>query len=149
MVRPGQAGGGLGISDATTGASTGAGGRCFSWADNDDISTGRINSAITNLDSAITTLRSQAKTLASNLSVITARQDFTSSMINTLEDGAADLVNANMEEESANMLMLPDTSVAGHQLFEHGFSKRHSRFCNCSSNDVLGSMRGSNPPQPN
>ena len=74
---------------------------------------GRINSAITNLDSAITTLRSQAKTLASNLSVITARQDFTSSMINTLEDGAADLVNANMEEESANMLMLQTRQSLG------------------------------------
>ena len=108
----GQTGGGLGISDATTGASTGAGADVF-WADNDDISTGRINSAITNLDSAITTLRSQAKTLASNLSVITARQDFTSSMINTLEDGASDLVNANMEEESANMLMLQTRQSLG------------------------------------
>ncbi len=103
---------GLSISNATTGASTAAGADVF-WASNDDVSTGRINTAITNLDNAITTLRSEAKTLASNLSVITARQDFTSSMINTLEDGASDLVNANMEEESANMLMLQTRQSLG------------------------------------
>ncbi len=108
----GQAGGGLLISDATTGASTAAGADVF-WADNTDISTGRIHTAITDLDTAITTLRSNSKTLASNLSVITARQDFTSTMINTLEDGAADLVNANMEEESANMLMLQTRQSLG------------------------------------
>jgi flagellin len=34
-------------------------------------------------------------------------------MINTLEDGAADLVNANMEEESANMLMLQTRQSLG------------------------------------
>jgi len=103
----GQAGSGLGISDATTGADS------VYWADSSDVSTGAINVAISNLDDAITTLRSESKTLASNLSVITARQDFTSSMINTLEDGAADLVNANMEEESANMLMLQTRQSLG------------------------------------
>ncbi len=108
----GQDGGGLSISNATTGASTAAGADVF-WADNTSVSTGRIDTSISNLDNAISTLRSQAKTLASNLSVITARQDFTSSMINTLEDGAADLVNANMEEESANMLMLQTRQSLG------------------------------------
>ncbi len=108
----GQTGSGLAISNATTGASTAAGDDVF-WADNTSVSTGRIDTSISNLDNAITTLRSQAKTLASNLSVITARQDFTSSMINTLEDGASDLVNANMEEESANMLMLQTRQSLG------------------------------------
>ena len=103
----GQAGSGLGISDATTGAAA------TYWADASAVSDGAINSAITNLDDAITTLRSESKTLASNLSVITTRQDFTTSMINTLEDGAADLVNANMEEESANMLMLQTRQSLG------------------------------------
>jgi flagellin len=83
------------------------------WADAAAVSTGAIDAAISDLDDAITTLRSEAKTLASNLSVITARQDFTTSMINTLEDGAADLVNANMEEESANMLMLQTRQSLG------------------------------------
>jgi flagellin len=104
----GQTGAGLGISDAVSASSTSG-----LWSDATDICNTYIETSITDLDDAITTLRSQAKTLASNLSVITARQDFTSSMINTLEDGAADLVNANMEEESANMLMLQTRQSLG------------------------------------
>jgi len=65
-----------------------------------------MDSSIAQLDSARDTLRSEAKELSSNLSIITARQEFTSKMINTLEDGAANLVNADMNEEGANMLML-------------------------------------------
>ena len=96
----GQSGAGLGISDATGTGSV--------WVATSDITT-----SIGKLDDAVTTLRSASKTLASNLSVITTRQDFTTSMMNTLEDGAADLVNANMEEESANMLMLQTRQSLG------------------------------------
>ena len=103
----GQTGSGLGISDATTGADA------VYWSDNADVSSGAIDASLDDLDDALTTLRSESKTLASNLSVITTRQDFTTSMINTLEDGAADLVNANMEEESANMLMLQTRQSLG------------------------------------
>jgi len=98
--------GGLSISDATSGSGD-------YWSDSNGVSSGSINEAISDLDDAITELRSQSKRLASNLSVITARQSFTTSMINTLEDGAADLVNANMEEESANMLMLQTRQSLG------------------------------------
>ncbi|MCK5541027.1 MAG: flagellin [Deltaproteobacteria bacterium] len=65
-----------------------------------------IDSAITKLDDARTTLRTEAKTMANNLSTITIRQDFTSNMINTLNDGADLLTLADMNEEGANMLML-------------------------------------------
>jgi flagellin-like hook-associated protein FlgL len=65
-----------------------------------------INSAIGRLDDATTALRTEASKLATNLSIITARQDFTGNMINTLRDGAAELTNADMNEEGANMLML-------------------------------------------
>ncbi|MEA3333502.1 MAG: flagellin, partial [Pseudomonadota bacterium] len=65
-----------------------------------------INAAISNLDSARTTLRSEAKDLANDLSTITIRQDFTSKMMNTLNDGADNLTLADMNEEGANMLML-------------------------------------------
>ncbi len=75
------------------------------WAD-DGPATSAINMSIDKLDSARTTLRSEAKTLANNLSTITIRQDFTSNMINTLNDGADDLTLADMNEEGANMLML-------------------------------------------
>jgi flagellin len=72
-----------------------------------------INSAITQLDSARTTLRSEAQKLSTNLSTITIRQDFTKGMINTLEDGAAELTNADMNEEGANMLMLQTRQSLG------------------------------------
>ena len=65
-----------------------------------------INADISRLDSARTDLRTEAKTLADNLSTITIRQDFTSKMINTLNDGADNLTLADMNEEGANMLML-------------------------------------------
>jgi flagellin len=58
------------------------------------------------MDSALTTLRSNASTLASNLAVITTRQSFTTSLINTLQTGSDNLTLADMNQESANMLAL-------------------------------------------
>jgi flagellin-like hook-associated protein FlgL len=72
-----------------------------------------INADIAELDAAKTTLRTQSKNLASNLNVITTREDFTSSMINTLRDGAAKLTEADMNEEGANMLMLQTRQALG------------------------------------
>jgi flagellin len=72
-----------------------------------------INSAITKLDSATSALRDEASKLSTNLSTITIRQDFTSNMINTLRDGAANLTNADMNEEGANMLMLQTRQQLG------------------------------------
>jgi len=72
-----------------------------------------ITAAITTLDTAKDTLRTESKELTNNLSVITARQDFTEKMINTLEDGVANLTNADMNEEGANMLMLQTRQALG------------------------------------
>ena len=72
-----------------------------------------VNSAITQLDAATSALRTEASKLSTNLSTITIRQDFTSKMINTLEDGAANLTNADMNEEGANMLMLQTRQQLG------------------------------------
>lgn len=72
-----------------------------------------INSAISKLDNATSALRTEAKKLSTNLSTITIRQDFTSGMINTLQDGAANLTNADMNEEGANMLMLQTRQSLG------------------------------------
>lgn len=77
------------------------------------ISTTGIDASITQLDAVRDELRTQAKGLASDLSTITIRQDFTSNMINTLEDGAAGLTEADMNEESANMLMLQTRQQLG------------------------------------
>jgi flagellin len=69
--------------------------------------------ALLPLDDARTTLRSESQTLSTNLSTITIRQDFTKGMINTLEDGAAELTNADMNQEGANMLMLQTRQSLG------------------------------------
>jgi flagellin-like hook-associated protein FlgL len=75
--------------------------------------TAAVNANIAELDVAKTTLRTESKNLASNLNVITTREDFTSSMINTLSDGAAKLTEADMNEEGANMLMLQTRQALG------------------------------------
>jgi len=69
-------------------------------------SAGAIGSAITELDTALSTLRTKSQTMSANLSVITARQDFTNNMINALETGSTNLTAADTNEEGANMLML-------------------------------------------
>ena len=72
-----------------------------------------VNADITLLDAARTTIRSESTTLSNHLSTITIREDFTSSMINTLLDGAANLTNADLNEEGANMLMLQTRQALG------------------------------------
>lgn len=72
-----------------------------------------ITADIADLDTARDNLRTSAKTLSNQLSTITTRQDFTTKMINTLEDGAANLVNADLNEEGANMLMLQTRQALG------------------------------------
>jgi flagellin-like hook-associated protein FlgL len=72
-----------------------------------------ITADIALLDTARDNLRTSSKTLSNQLSTITTRQDFTSKMINTLEDGAANLVNADLNEEGANMLMLQTRQSLG------------------------------------
>ncbi|MDD2898667.1 MAG: flagellin [Desulfuromonadaceae bacterium] len=69
--------------------------------------------AMAGMDAALTTLRSKSSVLASNLSVITARQDFTDNVINTLQQGADGLTLADMNNEGANMLMLQTRQSLG------------------------------------
>jgi flagellin-like hook-associated protein FlgL len=75
-------------------------------ATNNWSSTAGIQSSATQLESALTTLRSKSSELSANMSVVTTRQDFTDTMINTLQTGADNLTLADMNEEGANMLML-------------------------------------------
>lgn len=73
-----------------------------------DIGTGGtfLDAASSQITVALTTLTTQASILSSNLSIISARQDFTTNMVNTLKEGADKLTLADMNEESANMLAL-------------------------------------------
>ena len=65
------------------------------------------------IETAIASLRTEAKVMSNNLGIITAREEFTSQMINTLDDGAAKLTEADMNEEGANMLMLQTRQALG------------------------------------
>ncbi|MRR05567.1 MAG: flagellin [Deltaproteobacteria bacterium] len=68
--------------------------------------TEKIQSSSSQLEGALNTLRGESSKLSSNMSVVTTRQDFTSTMINELKTGADNLTLADMNEEGANMLML-------------------------------------------
>jgi flagellin len=72
-----------------------------------------INLSIEALDAARDTLRVNSTELSNKLSTVTIRQDFTDRMINTLEDGAANLTNADLNEEGANLLMLQTRQSLG------------------------------------
>ncbi len=69
----------------------------------DDTSLGTVADTLT---SALTSLRSIASTLGSNLSVVQTRQDFTKNLVNTLTNGADNLVLADSNEEGAKLLAL-------------------------------------------
>jgi flagellin-like hook-associated protein FlgL len=65
-----------------------------------------LDAVLTKLGDALGTLRSQSSSFGSNLSQVQNRQDFTKSMINTLQTGAANLTLADMNQEAANLLAL-------------------------------------------
>jgi flagellin len=75
--------------------------------------TDAINASISLLDDARDQLRIDSTALSNKLSTVTIRQDFTDKMINTLEDGAANLTNADLNEEGANLLMLQTRQQLG------------------------------------
>ncbi len=77
------------------------------------VDTAAIQTSIDNLEDAMGNLRTESKKLSNNLSIITAREDFTAQMINTLSDGAAKLTEADMNEEGANILMLQTRQALG------------------------------------
>ena len=63
-----------------------------------------IDTVVAQLDTALTTLRTTQSTLGGNNALINTRFAFTENLINTLEDGAAKLINADLAEEAANLL---------------------------------------------
>jgi flagellin-like hook-associated protein FlgL len=65
-----------------------------------------VTAALANLTAALGTLRAQSVSFGSSLSVVQTRQDFTKSMVNTLQTGADNLVLADTNLEGANMLAL-------------------------------------------
>ena len=90
---------GVDYTYANLGLSQASGAAAGSFQDNTALST-----AVTNINSAITTVQTQTETFGTNSGVIGTRQSFTTNMINTLQTGASNLVAADQNQESANLL---------------------------------------------
>ena len=65
-----------------------------------------ITASETAINAAITTVRAQTETFGTNSGTISTRQSFEQNMINTLQTGASNLVLADQNQESANLLTL-------------------------------------------
>ncbi|MDU0339671.1 flagellin N-terminal helical domain-containing protein [Bosea rubneri] len=65
-----------------------------------------LDTASDTLTNALTSLRSTASSLGSSMSVVQTRQDFTKNLVNTLTQGADNLVLADSSEEGAKLLAL-------------------------------------------
>jgi flagellin-like hook-associated protein FlgL len=65
-----------------------------------------ITASETAINAAITTVRAQTETFGTNSGTISTRQTFEKNMINTLQTGASNLVLADQNQESANLLTL-------------------------------------------
>jgi len=92
----------LGVSGFdSSSAGLGVNGPVGSWASNTN-----INTSITQLNTALSTLRTKSQSLSSNVNIIQARLDYTTSMMNVLVTGANNLTLADTNQEGANMLAL-------------------------------------------
>ena len=65
------------------------------------------------IQAAKTELQAQASSLNNNLDIIQERQTYTNQFINILAEGANKLVQADQNEESANMLQLQTRQQLG------------------------------------
>ena len=74
---------------------------------------GNITTAIAAIKAALSTLQGQASGFANTLSMLQARQDFTTNLVNTLQNGASQLTIADKNEEGANLLALQTQQQLG------------------------------------
>jgi flagellin-like hook-associated protein FlgL len=78
------------------------------WRDRAD-----IDAAAAAIEAAKLRLRAAASSLSNNLDIITTRQTFTNEFINVLAEGANKLVQADQNEEGANLLQLQTRQQLG------------------------------------
>jgi len=83
------------------------------WGQTGSAAITAINSAIDAIDSALVTVRQASQQFGTNAALLQIRQDFTTNLINTLKTGASNLVNADLNEESANLLSLQTRQQLG------------------------------------
>lgn len=67
---------------------------------------GSIDNAIAEADAALSKLRSSSASFGTDMSIMQTREDFLTNTVNVLQEGAGKLVNADMNEEAANLLAL-------------------------------------------
>jgi flagellin len=72
-----------------------------------------IDAALVDISSAQSQIRSNSVSLSSSTSTLQNRIDFTDSLSNTLEQGAASLTQADLNEEAANLLSLQTRQALG------------------------------------
>jgi flagellin-like hook-associated protein FlgL len=98
---------------ATSAQIHGSAGLTTVWGQTGTAAIFAINSSIRAIDSALNTVRQTAQQFGTNASLLGIREDFTANLINTLKGGASDLVNADLNEESANLLSLQTRQQLG------------------------------------
>jgi len=98
---------------ATSAKITGTAGVTTVWGQTGVAAIFAINASIAAIDSALTTVRNVSSQFGTNAALLGIRQDFTTNLINTLKAGASDLVNADLNEESANLLSLQTRQQLG------------------------------------
>jgi flagellin-like hook-associated protein FlgL len=88
-------------------------GLALDFAQNDWLDRADIDNASAMIDAAKIKLRSTASALNNNLDVITTRLEYTKEFIDVLAEGANKLVQADQNEEGANMLQLQTRQQLG------------------------------------
>jgi flagellin-like hook-associated protein FlgL len=92
---------------------TGTAGSTTVWGQTGTAAIFAINASIAAVDSALVTVQNASEQFGTNASLLGIREDFTTNLINTLQGGAGDLVNADLNEESANLLSLQTRQQLG------------------------------------
>jgi len=98
---------------ATSAVTKGAAGGSTVWGQTGTAAVKAITAAVSAIDSALVTVRQAAQQFGTNAALLQIRADFTTNLINTLKGGASDLVNADLNEESANLLSLQTRQQLG------------------------------------
>lgn len=88
-------------------------GLAVDFAQNEWLDRADIDNAAAMIDAAKVRLRSSASALNNNLDVITTRLEYTKEFIDVLAEGANKLVQADQNEEGANMLQLQTRQQLG------------------------------------
>jgi flagellin len=101
------------VITARSAVATGTAGNTTVWGQTGTAAITAINSAIRAIDSALVSVRQVAQTFGTNSSLLEIRRQFTENLVNTLKAGASELVNADLNEESANLLSLQTRQQLG------------------------------------